>query len=135
MIKFLARDDETGRIGTYQTTFVIPNLNKEEKRIPMSAVVLSSQRVDLKDAIYDAAKAKDRAKDDAVESAGAGWKEVDSQRDARVWHGPPDLRVLPGVQAAAGADCGVRGEPDSRRRRATAALCVCQFVSGREETV
>jgi VWFA-related protein len=66
MIKFLARDDETGRIGTYQTTFVIPNLNKEEKRVPLSAVVLSSQRVDLKDAIYDAAKAKDRAKDDAV---------------------------------------------------------------------
>jgi len=66
MIKFLARDDETGRIGTYQTTFVIPNLNKEQKRIPLSAVVLSSQRVDLKDAIYDAAKAKDRAKDDAV---------------------------------------------------------------------
>ena len=66
MIKFLARDDETGRIGTYQTTFVIPNLNKEEKRVPLSAVVLSSQRVDLKDAIYDAAKAKDRAKDEAV---------------------------------------------------------------------
>ncbi|HKF49502.1 MAG TPA: VWA domain-containing protein [Terracidiphilus sp.] len=65
-IKFLARDDETGRIGTYQTNFVIPNLNKEQKRIPMSAVVLSSQRVDLKDAIYDAAKAKDRAKDDAA---------------------------------------------------------------------
>ena len=66
MIKFLARDDETGRIGTFQTTFVIPNLNKEEKRIPLSAVVLSSQRVDLKDAIYDAAKAKDRAKSEAV---------------------------------------------------------------------
>jgi VWFA-related protein len=66
MIKFLARDDETGRIGTYQTTFVIPNLNKEDKRVPISSVVLSSQRVELKDAIYDAAKAKDRAKDDAV---------------------------------------------------------------------
>jgi VWFA-related protein len=65
-IKFLARDDETGRIGTFQTTFVIPNLNKELKRIPISAVVLSSQRVDLRDAIYDAAKAKDRAKDEAV---------------------------------------------------------------------
>jgi VWFA-related protein len=65
-IKFLARDDETGRIGTFQTTFVIPNLNKEVKRIPISAVVLSSQRVDLKDAIFDAAKAKDRAKDEAV---------------------------------------------------------------------
>ena len=65
-IKFLARDDETGRIGTFQTSFVIPNLNKELKRVPISAVVLSSQRVDLRDAIYDAAKAKDRAKDEAV---------------------------------------------------------------------
>ena len=45
---------------------MIPNLNKEEKRVPLSAVVLSSQRVDLKDAIYDAAKAKERAKDEAV---------------------------------------------------------------------
>jgi VWFA-related protein len=60
-IKFLARDAETGRIGTYETTFVIPNLNKEEKRIPVSSVVLSSQRVDLKDAIYNALKSKDQA--------------------------------------------------------------------------
>jgi VWFA-related protein len=60
-IKFLARDDETGRIGTYQTTFVIPNLNKEEKRIAISSVVLSSQRVDLKEALYNAVKNKDRA--------------------------------------------------------------------------
>ena len=60
-IKFLARDAETGRIGTFQTTFVIPNLNKEEKRIPISSVVLSSQRIDLKDALYNAAKKKDRA--------------------------------------------------------------------------
>ncbi len=59
-IKFLARDDETGRIGTYQSAFVIPNLNKEEKRIPISSVVLSSQRIDLKDALYNAIKAKDR---------------------------------------------------------------------------
>jgi VWFA-related protein len=66
MIKFLARDDETGRIGTFQTTFVIPNLNKEEKRVPISSVVLSSQRVDTKNAIYDAAKTKDREKEDAV---------------------------------------------------------------------
>ena len=32
VIKFLARDAETGRIGTYQTSFTIPNLNREEKR-------------------------------------------------------------------------------------------------------
>jgi VWFA-related protein len=66
MIKFLARDDETGRIGTYQTDFVIPNLNKEEKQIPISSVVLSSQRVDLKEALFDAAKAKDKEKEASV---------------------------------------------------------------------
>ncbi|MGA2877374.1 MAG: VWA domain-containing protein [Bryobacteraceae bacterium] len=60
-IKLLARDAETGRIGTYETTFVIPNLNKEVKRIPVSSVVLSSQRVDLKDAIYNALKRKEQA--------------------------------------------------------------------------
>ena len=59
-IKFLARDDETGRIGTYQTSFVVPNLNKEDNRIPISSVVLSSQRVDLRDAIYNALKKKDQ---------------------------------------------------------------------------
>jgi VWFA-related protein len=65
-IKFLARDDETGRIGTYETTFTIPNLNKEDKRVAISSVVLSSQRVELKDTLFDAAKAKDRQKEDSV---------------------------------------------------------------------
>src|SRR6202522_36521 len=64
MIKFLARDDETSRIGTFETTFVIPNLNKEERRVPLSAVVLSSQRVDLKQAIFNAQKSKDRTKEE-----------------------------------------------------------------------
>jgi VWFA-related protein len=65
-IKFLARDDETGRIGTYQTTFVIPNLNKEIAHVPISSVVLSSQRVELKEALYNAEKDKDRGKEEAV---------------------------------------------------------------------
>jgi hypothetical protein len=60
VFKFLARDAETGRIGTFQTNFAIPNLNKREKRIPISSVVLSSQRVDLRDALYNAIKDKDR---------------------------------------------------------------------------
>jgi VWFA-related protein len=59
-IKFLARDDETGRIGTYQTTFVIPNLNKEQKRIPISSVVLGSQRAELREALYNAVKDKQK---------------------------------------------------------------------------
>lgn len=60
-IKFLARDAETGRIGTYEAKFVVPNLNKEDKRIPISSVVLSSQRVELKEALYNAAKDKGQA--------------------------------------------------------------------------
>ena len=65
-IKFLARDDETGRIGTYQTEFVIPNLNKETRRVRISSVVLSSQRVDQKEALYNVASSKDAAKNDAA---------------------------------------------------------------------
>jgi hypothetical protein len=57
-LKFLARDDETGRIGTYLNKFVVPNLNKELKRIPISSVVLSGQRVDRRDALYTAGKDK-----------------------------------------------------------------------------
>ncbi len=52
VIKLLARDDETGRIGTYQASFAVPNLNRELQRVPMSTVVLSSQSVALSDALY-----------------------------------------------------------------------------------
>ena len=40
--------------------------NKEVKRVPISSVVLSSQRIEQKQAIYDAAKAKEREKEEAV---------------------------------------------------------------------
>ena len=66
MIKFLARDDETGRIGTYQTVFVIPNLNKEDQRVPISSVVLSSQRVDPSEVLYDVEKGTHKEKEVAV---------------------------------------------------------------------
>lgn len=65
-IKLLARDDETGRIGTYETEFVIPNLNKVDKQVAISSVVLSSQRADPRETLFDAAKVKEREKDDAV---------------------------------------------------------------------
>jgi VWFA-related protein len=66
-IKVLARDDETGRIGTFLSKFVVPNLNKEEKRVPISSVVLSSQRVDLKDALYTAGKDKEQVTNPLVQ--------------------------------------------------------------------
>ena len=52
VIKLLARDSETGRMGTYQTAFTIPNLDREEKRVPISTVVLSSQRVSPGDELF-----------------------------------------------------------------------------------
>lgn len=52
VIKLLARDDETGRIGTYQAGFTVPNLNRELQRVPLSTVVLGTQRVPLSDALY-----------------------------------------------------------------------------------
>jgi len=66
-IKVLARDDETGRIGTFQTTFIIPNLNKETKRVPISSVVLSGRRAPMTEAIYNASKGKEQAKEIAAD--------------------------------------------------------------------
>jgi hypothetical protein len=53
LIKYLVRDAETGRIGTYQMNFTVPNLNKEQQRVPISSVVLSNQRVAVGDSIYN----------------------------------------------------------------------------------
>ena len=56
VIKVLARDAETGRIGTFQASFEIPNLNKEQKRVPISTVVLSTQRQPYSQAIFNVQK-------------------------------------------------------------------------------
>jgi VWFA-related protein len=58
ILKLLARDTVTGRIGTYQTAFTIPNLEREEKRLPISTVVLSSQRVRAGDELHTVKKAE-----------------------------------------------------------------------------
>jgi hypothetical protein len=52
VIKFLVRDAEVGRIGTYQTTFAIPNLNREPTRLSISSVVIGSQRLPVNEALY-----------------------------------------------------------------------------------
>jgi VWFA-related protein len=52
IIKILARDSTTGRIGTYQAAFTVPNLQKEDVRLPISSVVLSSQRVPMNEALH-----------------------------------------------------------------------------------
>jgi VWFA-related protein len=56
VIKLLARDSETGRIGTYQAAFAVPNLMREQKRLPISSVVLASQRIPMTDALLTVQK-------------------------------------------------------------------------------
>jgi VWFA-related protein len=52
VIKVLARDQTTGRIGTYMQPFVVPNLEREKVRLPISTVVLATQRVVPAEALY-----------------------------------------------------------------------------------
>ena len=56
-IKVLARDSETGRMGTFLGKFDIPNLDRETQRVPISSVVLSSQRVAMSAAVAAVGKA------------------------------------------------------------------------------
>jgi VWFA-related protein len=117
-IKILARDDETGRIGTYETVFTIPNLNKEDKRVPISSVVLSSQRVELNQALYDAAKAKDRLKEDSVNPLVQDGKKL-IPSVTRVFNTARTVYVylqaykqsVPAAQAAPGAPAAAPAQP------------------------
>jgi hypothetical protein len=54
VLKVLARNTSTGRIGTFQTSFVVPNLERERdrERLPTSSVVLTAQRVAAGDAVF-----------------------------------------------------------------------------------
>ena len=52
VIKVLARDQATGRMGTFIRKFVVPNLEREKVRLPISTVVLSTQRVPPAETLY-----------------------------------------------------------------------------------
>jgi hypothetical protein len=71
VLKFLVRDAEVGRIGTYQMPFTVPNLNREPTRLPISSVVLGSQLVRM--------DAKDRRQGDPEDSALYSVKTTDKQ--------------------------------------------------------
>jgi VWFA-related protein len=66
VIKMLVRDATTGRIGTYQTGFAIPNLERELERLPLSSVVLSSQRVSTTEALHSVQGAADADRADPL---------------------------------------------------------------------
>jgi VWFA-related protein len=57
-LKFLARENETGKMGTFETKFVVPDLTAEAQYLPISSVVLSYQRERLDAAVATAEKDK-----------------------------------------------------------------------------
>ncbi len=57
-LKFLTRENETGKMGTFETKFVIPDLTAASKYLPISSVVISSQRQDMNSSLATAEKDK-----------------------------------------------------------------------------
>jgi hypothetical protein len=57
-LKFLARENETGKMGTFETNFTVPNLTTEQQHVPISSVVLSYQREKLDAAVASAERDK-----------------------------------------------------------------------------
>ena len=55
-LKFLVRENETGKIGTYEQKFVIPDLTTDQPSLPTSSVILSNQIQPLSDSLYSAEK-------------------------------------------------------------------------------
>jgi VWFA-related protein len=57
-LKFLARENETGKMGTFETKFTVPDLTLDQRYLPISSVVLSYQRERLDGAVATAERDK-----------------------------------------------------------------------------
>ena len=90
-IKVLARDSETGHIGTFMGSFTVPNLEKEEQKVPITSVVLSSQRASMAAAIAGDKGAKVAATQAADPLVQDGFKLIPSV--TRVFHNSGDMFV------------------------------------------
>src|SRR5205085_5842199 len=52
-LRFVARENTTGKIGTYDTKFVVPDLTTEQQRLPISSVILSKiGRASCRERVY-----------------------------------------------------------------------------------
>jgi len=57
-LKFLVRENESGKIGTFEQKFVVPDLTTDQPTLPTSSVILSNQREPLNSAVYTAERDK-----------------------------------------------------------------------------
>jgi len=57
-IKFLARENETGKMGTFESKFTVPDLTSDQRYLPISSVVLGYQKEKLDAAVATAERDK-----------------------------------------------------------------------------
>ena len=57
-LKFIARENTTGKMGTFETDFVVPNVNADQSGLRVSSVVWSGQRQPVAEAIGAGANQK-----------------------------------------------------------------------------
>ncbi len=64
--KFLARENETGKMGTYETKFTIPDLAPDQAALKTSSVIWSNQRQALNDSLASADNKKKLVESDPL---------------------------------------------------------------------
>ncbi len=69
-LKFLARENETGKMGTYETKFTIPDLAPDRPALKTSSVVWSNQRQPLTDVLASAENKKKLIESDPLVQEG-----------------------------------------------------------------
>ena len=57
-LKFLARENESGKMGTFETKFTVPDLTSDQRYLPISSVVIGNQREKITEAVATAEKNK-----------------------------------------------------------------------------
>lgn len=68
--KFLARENETGKMGTYETKFTIPDLAPNQASLKTSSVIWSNQRESLNDSLASADNKKKLMESDPLVQEG-----------------------------------------------------------------
>ncbi len=101
-LKFVVRENRTGRMGTFETDVQIPDLRKVPLR--MSSVVLASQRV-------PATRQQKRSAPAHPESDGAG-----PQHHPRLHAGPASLSAVRGLRRGSRHERCTCGNPSSRKQ-------------------
>ena len=64
--KFLARENETGKMGTYETKFTVPDLAPDQAALKTSSVIWSNQRQALNDSLASADNKKKLVESDPL---------------------------------------------------------------------